>query len=179
MDPESRTRARPATSRRDSPILGSMLETREATAADAELITAHRRAMFADARDADEPVLEVMSRNFEPWVTRMLRAGRYAGWITSDGHRPVASAGLMFLDWAPHPLDPAGEYRAYLLNVFVEPEYRKRGLARALVELCLDEARRRNICVVALHASDAGRRVYESMGFKSTNEMFYVERSKS
>ncbi|MFZ0745580.1 MAG: GNAT family N-acetyltransferase [Terracidiphilus sp.] len=156
-----------------------MLETREAAAADAKLITAHRRAMFADARDAEQPVLDAMSQRFEPWVTRMLNRAIYAGWVTCDGERAVASAGLMFLDWAPHPLDPVGEYRAYLLNVWVEPEYRRRGLARALVELCLAEARRRNVRVVALHASDAGRPVYEEMGFKATNEMFYVERSES
>ena len=43
--------------------------------------------------------------------------------------RSVASAGLLILDWPPHPFDPEGELRGYLLNVYVEPEYRKRGLA--------------------------------------------------
>ena len=135
--------------------------------------------MFADARDAEEPVLEAMSRRFEPWVTRMLTEGKYLGWITSEGDRAVASAGLMILDWAPHPLDPVGEYRGYLLNVFVDPEYRKRGLARALVELCLAEAHRRGIRVVALHSSKAGRPIYDSLGFEASNEMFYVERDES
>ncbi len=167
---------------RESPELsytGGMLETRTATAADAALITAHRKAMFADARDAEEPVLEAMSQRFEPWVTRMLTEGKYLGWIMSDGGRPVASTGLMILDWAPHPLDPVGEFRGYLLNVFVEPKYRKRGLAHALVKLCLAEARRRGIRVVALHSSTAGRPIYDSMGFQASNEMFYVERPTS
>jgi len=75
-----------------------MLETRRATVEDAELITRHRKAMFADMRDAPEPVLEEMARHFEPWVRRMLASGKYAGWIASDGDRPVASAGLLLLD---------------------------------------------------------------------------------
>jgi ribosomal protein S18 acetylase RimI-like enzyme len=54
-----------------------------------------------------------------------------------DGDRPVASAGLLILDWPPHPFDPEGELRGYLLNVYVEPEYRKRGLAHELVERCM------------------------------------------
>ena len=151
-----------------------MFETHNATAADSALISTHRKAMFADAGDAPVPVLEAMSQKFEPWVRRMLNEGKYIGWISRDGDRPVASAGLLILDWAPHFLDPDSEYRGYILNVFVEPEYRRRGLARTLVEHCLAEARQRHIGVVALHASDAGRPVYASMGFRATSEMFHV-----
>ena len=116
-----------------------------------------------------------MSRSFEPWVARMIAESKYASWIASDDGRPIASAGLLILDWPPHPLDTSGDHRGYLLNVFVEPEYRKRGLAHALVDLCLAEARRRRIRVVALHTSDQARPIYEAFGFRSTNEMFYVE----
>lgn len=152
-----------------------MLETRAANAADAALITAHRRAMFAAMGRTQDSILDAMSRNFQPWVTRMIVEGKYAGWITEDDSRAVASAGLLVLDWPPHPLDPTSDHRGYLLNVFVEPDYRKRGLAHALVDLCVSEAHRRGLRVVALHTSDAARPVYESFGFRSTSEMLYVE----
>jgi GNAT superfamily N-acetyltransferase len=152
-----------------------MLETRAATAADAALITAHRRAMFAAMGRTQDSILDAMCRNFQPWVTRMLVEGKYAGWITEDDGRPVASAGLLVLDWPPHPLDPTSDHRGYLLNVFVEPDYRKRGMAHALVDLCVEEAHRRGLRVIALHTSDAARPVYESFGFRSTSEMLYVE----
>ena len=92
-----------------------------------------------------------------------------------DDGRPVASAGLLILDWPPHPLDPTSEHRGYLLNVYVEPEYRRRKLASHLIEMALAEARRRKIRVVALHSTEEGQRLYESNGFRQTNEMFYVE----
>lgn len=152
-----------------------MLETRAATAADAKLITHHRRRMFVDAGRADNQVLDVMSRHFEPWVAKAIQDGKYMGWLTSDEGRVVAGAGLMLLDWAPHPLDPKSTQRGYLLNVYVEPEYRRKKLASYLIELALAEARRRKIRVVALHSTEAGRRLYESNGFRGTNEMFYVE----
>jgi GNAT superfamily N-acetyltransferase len=151
-----------------------MLETRRATAEDAELITRHRKAMFADADSAPEAVLEEMARNFEPWVRRMLANETYAGWVISNGNRAIASAGLLMLDWAPHYLDPVGEKRGYVLNVYVEPEYRKRGLAMTLMTECMDEARLRGIRVVALHASQKGQPVYEKLGFAMSNEMLYV-----
>lgn len=159
---------------RKSPILGSMLVRREATAADAELITAHRKAMFASMGDVPEMVLDTMGRSFEAWVARMMAAGRYRGWVICNDRKAVASAGLLVMDWPPHPLDPTGERRGYLLNIFVEPLYRRRGLAHDLVEMCLSEARRRGIRVVTLHTSGAGRPLYESFGFRGSGEMLYV-----
>jgi len=155
-----------------------MLTTRPATPADSALIAAHRRAMFEDMGSAAPATLDAMTRSFEPWVARKIAEGKYISWITEDDATPVAGAGLLILDWPPHPFDPAGEHRGYLLNVYVEPAHRKRGLARALVEQCLSEARQLNLRVVALHSSDAGRRIYEAQGFRPSNEMFYVEQIK-
>jgi ribosomal protein S18 acetylase RimI-like enzyme len=147
------------------------METRLATPEDAALIAAHRRAMFAEMRASDEATLDAMSVGFVPWVASMLASSRYLGWVIEERAQAAASAGLLLLDWPPHPLDPAGAVRGYLLNVYVEPEFRRRGLAKALVERCMDEARERGIRVVTLHASDAGRSIYEGLGFHTTNEM--------
>jgi len=152
-----------------------MLTTRRATAEDSELITRHRKAMFADMRDAAESVLDEMGRNFEPWVRRMIAGGTYVGWVTSDDERAIGSAGLLILDWAPHFLDPKCDQRGYILNVFVDPEYRRRGIARGLTLECMAEAKRRGIGVVALHSSKKGQPVYERLGFNSSNEMLFIE----
>ena len=152
-----------------------MPETRTATVDDAALITAHRRAMFASMPNPQDSVLDQMSRAFEPWVRELIGAGKYIGWIAEDSGRVAGSAGLLILDWPPHPLDPTSGKRAYLLNIFVEPEFRKRGLAHSLIERGLAEARQRHIRVVTLHSSDAGRPVYEKFGFHPTSEMLYVQ----
>jgi len=151
-----------------------MLTTRQATQADAELIAAHRHKMFSEMGRCDPAALEEMRRNFIPWVGRMIDAGKYVGWIVEDGGRAVASGGFFELEWPPHALDPTGEYRGYLLNFWVEPEHRGQGLAQSLVREALAESLRRGIRVTALHASDAGRRVYVKLGFEPTNEMFFV-----
>ena len=151
-----------------------MLTTLRATVHDSDLITRHRKAMFADMRNAPEAILTEMARNFEPWVRRMIAEDKYAGWITSDGERAIASAGLLILDWAPHFLDPTCGQRGYILNIFVEPEYRRQGLAQMLTKECMAEAQRRGIGVVTLHASDKGRPVYEKLGFNASNEMLYL-----
>jgi ribosomal protein S18 acetylase RimI-like enzyme len=63
--------------------------------------------------------------------------------------------------------------------VYVEPEYRKRGLAHELVERSMAEARKRGIRVVTLHSSPAGRSLYERLGFHATNEMMHTEPAES
>jgi GNAT superfamily N-acetyltransferase len=148
---------------------------RAAETADAPLITAHRRAMFLSMPNANETVLDTMASHFEPWVRERLSDGRYLGWVIEEGNRAVASAGLIILDWPPHALHPVSDTRAYMLNVFVEPQFRKRGLAHQLLERCMAEARQRQIRVVTLHAAEAGRRVYEKFGFRPSNEMMFVE----
>lgn len=152
-----------------------MLKTRPATAADAALITHHRRRMFVDAGRQDNRVLDLMAKAHEPWVAKMLAESKYLGWLTEDNGVVIAGAGLFLLDWPPHPLDPRSSQRGYLLNVYVEPEYRRRKLASHLIEYALAEARRRKIRVVSLHSTDEAKRLYESNGFRATNEMFYVE----
>jgi GNAT superfamily N-acetyltransferase len=127
--------------------------------------------MFASMGGFDELTLDAVRRASEPWTARLIEEGKYLGWITDDEGTPIASAGMLILDWPPHPLDPTGGARAYLLNVFVQHGYRRRGLARALLELCVAEARRRNIRVVSLHASREGAPLYEQLGFKASNEM--------
>ncbi|HEY6487604.1 MAG: GNAT family N-acetyltransferase [Terracidiphilus sp.] len=151
-----------------------MLTTRKATPADAALIAAHRYAMFAEMGRSDVATLEEMRRNFAPWVERMLAAERYVGWIVMDGENAAASGGFFELDWPPHPFDPAAEHRGYLLNFWVEPSYRRQGLARKLVREGLAESKRRGLRVTSLHASDTGRRVYETMGFGGTSEMLHI-----
>ncbi len=131
--------------------------------------------MFAEIDRLDEALLSSLERRSVSWTERMIREGKYYGWIAIDGDRPVATAGLLILDWPPHPFDPEGELRGYLLNVYVEPEYRKRGLAHQLVERCMAEAHRRGIRVMTLHSSPAGRPIYERLGFHATNEMMYTE----
>lgn len=147
-----------------------MLATRSATVRDSALITSHREAMFREMGRCKDASLSTMSRNFAPWVEQRLASGIYLGWIAEVEGRPVASAGLFLMDWPPHYLD-GGATRGYLLNVYVEPPYRGRGMAKALARIAMGECRQRNIQMLTLHASDAGRPVYESLGFIAGNEM--------
>lgn len=147
-----------------------MFETRLATEADAELISEQRYRMFVDSTQVNDVRLKEVTEKFVPWVRERLIDGRYVGWLTAEDGRVVAGAGVLFMDFPPHWMDPE-PVRAYLLNVYVDPAFRGRGLAKELLEVAMNDARRRGIKVMSLHASEFGRPLYERNGFKSTNEM--------
>jgi GNAT superfamily N-acetyltransferase len=147
-----------------------MFETRLATEAEAELIAEQRRRMFAEMGRPEDDRMRAMVVAFVPWVRERLRDGRYLGWMVEQAGQVVAGGGMYLMDFPPHFRDPQ-PLRAYLLNFYVGPEARGRGVARGLLKTAIDEARRRGIRVVSLHASEAGRPLYERNGFAASNEM--------
>lgn len=144
---------------------------RAALPGEALVIVAQRRAMFAEMRQLPAEQLDVMATAFGPWVAERLERGEYQGWFgVNEAGQVVAGAGVWLMDWPPHMLHLEPR-RANILNVYVQPGFRRRGLARALTETALDWCRLNGVHMVILHASDAGRSIYEALGFKATNEM--------
>src|SRR5215471_5165736 len=144
---------------------------RRASTADLETLVAHRRNMFHDMGYGDEGALESMSEKFRVWLLEHMNEGDYLAWlITAPDGSVAAGTGLWLMDWPPHMIGTS-ERRGNILNVYTNPSFRKRGLARSLMETALAWCRENSIDTVILHASPAGRSLYESMGFAATNEM--------
>lgn len=146
---------------------------------DREWICRQRSEMY---REAGRPVEEIEAARepFRRWLERKLADGTYVGFGAEAEGRLIAGAGLIVIDWPPHPLHPYESRRGYLLNVFVEPAFRGQGLAKMVVLAIEAEARSMGIGYMTLHASDAGRPVYERLGWVATDEMglrMDVERS--
>jgi GNAT superfamily N-acetyltransferase len=147
---------------------------RRARVDDAAEITRQRREMFREMRSAEVSALDEMEARFLPWVAAKLTAGEYLGWfaVAEDG-TIAAGAGLWLMEWPPHMLGRA-DRRGYLLNVYTGARFRRRGMAKVLVEVAVDWCRTNGIDVMVLHASNAGRSMYEQLGFAATNEMRMV-----
>ncbi len=145
---------------------------RLATPDDAPTITQHRYKMFvAMGHDPEQTRRAVFEVGHDEWVRAKIERGEYLGIMAENEQGEViAGAGLWLIEWIPGPNAPNG-LTGYVCNVFTEEAYRGKGIARRMMEMILDECRRRKLKRVSLHASDFGRPLYESMGFKHTNEM--------
>jgi GNAT superfamily N-acetyltransferase len=57
------------------------------------------------------------------------------------------------------------------MNVYTSPAYRRQGLARHILETMLSWCAEQEMDQITLAASNEGRPLYESLGFKQTTEM--------
>ena len=146
------------------------MDTRAIDVQDLELICRHREAMFRET-GRDEATLRTMTAHFREWLRPRLADGSYFGYALSERDAVVAGIGLMLIDWPPHPMHPETAQRGYVLNVYVEPAARRRGLAHKLMQLADDEFARRGVTYAILHATEQGRPLYEGLGWNGTTEM--------
>jgi GNAT superfamily N-acetyltransferase len=127
--------------------------------------------MLEDIPNIDRSRLDDMAARLKTWLAAKMPTGEYREWFAVDKEgRIVAGAGLWLMEWFPDPGDPSGR-RGNIVNVYTDPAHRRRGLARRLMNTILDQCRSEGLANVILHASDPGRPLYESLGFKATREM--------
>jgi GNAT superfamily N-acetyltransferase len=126
--------------------------------------------MFAASGRTRES-LQPMTASFRQWLIPRLSDGSYFGWMLEGAGQVVAGLGMMVIDWPPHPSHPTDDRRAYILNVFVEPEHRRKGLAKQLMALAEEKARQLGLRYAILHSTRQGRPLYEALGWGPTSEM--------
>lgn len=147
-------------------------ELRRADVDDARVIQHHRDAMFLEM-GIDPEVVGAASEPARAWTTRALASGTYTGLLYAAAGAPsevVAGCGVTRLDLPPN-MHTAVARRGYVLNMYVEPGHRRRGLARSLVTQAIEVCRSAGVDLVSLHASGAGRPLYADLGFVPTNEL--------
>ena len=89
--------------------------------------------------------------------------------LMMDGDRVVGCATLCYYATIPTLRHRTGR-RAHLMNVYTAPEARRQGIARQLVASLIEEARSRGVTEISLDATEAGRPLYESLGFHPNGE---------
>src|SRR5690606_29119481 len=95
---------------------------------------------------------------------RGLADGSLATWVTIDGGAVVGVVSLQLQPVPPRP-DDLRRHEGYVLNMYVVPACRGRGLGRALFQVCLASADELDVRRFHLLATPDGRPLYESAGF--------------
>jgi GNAT superfamily N-acetyltransferase len=147
------------------------IQIRKAGLQDLKHILHHRRAMFEEMGFRDASVLAAVDDVSEKYFKEVLPTGAYEAWMAEDSNgQVVGGGGIVVAAWPGFPGENLAE-RAWILNMYTEPEARGRGVARRLMETMLSWCRQQGYGAVHLHASAAGRSIYKSLGFQQTNEM--------
>ena len=156
----------------------ALFDVRLATAADAPVLARHRVEMFRDMGRCTGEVGEALRAAAEPLLREWVAAGTYVGFLAEPAGRPgevAGGAGIQLRPLLPRPSDDGAALlrgpEGYVLNVFVERPWRRRGVARLLMRRVLDCVRERGITRCTLHPSAEGTPLYESLGFAQSTEM--------
>ncbi len=155
----------------------SNVDIRAATVSNIPEILCQRRAMYEDMGHRDPDTLEQMALLSGDYLIRAMSDGSFRAWLASSGDRFVAGGAVIISPWPAHP-DDLECRRATILNVYTYRQFRRRGIVRRLMQTMIAWCAGEGFARVALHASDDGRYLYESLGFDPSNEMRLSLREK-
>ena len=143
-------------------------EIRPARRADVHVLLEHRLSMMAEVHPqlAHEALEELREPNRD-WLDRHFDRD-FDAYIAYQGNEIAGSAAVLWFDHPPTPAN-GGVFEAYILNVYTEPTWRRHGIARAMMERIIAEARSRGVKRIWLRTSDEGRPLYMSLGFGDSN----------
>ena len=146
------------------------MRIRRAGAHDLVVVGRMRLAFLADHRgvDAASFTAEFAART-RRFVEQRQHAGNLSSWLAEDGGRCVGVVSMLLVDMPPRPDDPRTR-DGYVLNLYVEPARRGRGIGRELFEACIGSAPGTGLRRIFLHATDAGRPLYEEAGFRPNDD---------
>ena len=81
----------------------------------------------------------------------------------------VGAGGISYFQVMPTYHNPTGK-KAYIMNMYTNPDYRRQGIAFKTLELLVADAKERGITSISLEATDMGRPLYEKYGFVKMND---------
>lgn len=88
----------------------------------------------------------------------------HAALLVYDGEKIVGTGGVSFYQVMPTCCNPTGR-KAYIMNMYTAPEYRRQGIAQKTLDILVQECLRRGVNFITLEATAAGRPLYEKYGF--------------
>src|SRR5688572_21750418 len=119
---------------------------------------------------ADDVDLEALSDASRRYFIRKMPSQEYIAWVAMARPAPspemrgrmhakiIGTAGLFVVD-RPPSVGAVNTREARLINVFVSEAWRGRGVAHALIEACVEAARKMGVRRVLVDDTPAGRRI--------------------
>ena len=112
------------------------------------------------------------------FYNRHLSDGTFVSWVAVIGEEIIATSGMSFTEKPPYYNNPNGRI-GILSNMYTVLAYRRRGIAKKLLELVVKEAKNYGCGVIHLTASNEGALLYEDFGFERNDNFFQYKLKQS
>lgn len=145
---------------------------RRADIGDIDILTASRVNVLRAANGLDDSAdMSVIEEESRKYYARALADNSHTAYLVFDGERLVGTGGVSYYTVMPTCDVPTGK-KAYIMNMYTAPEYRRQGIATRTLDLLVQDAKSRGVTFITLEATQMGRPLYERYGFvKMENEM--------
>lgn len=112
----------------------------------------------------DNTDMSEVERETYNYYQKALRDGSHIAYLVFDEDRFVGAGGVSFFQVMPTYHNPSGN-KAYIMNMYTHPEYRRKGVALKTLDLLVKDAKNKGVTAISLEATDMGRPLYEKYGF--------------
>lgn len=145
---------------------------KKATLLDIETLVKTRIEVLRAANRLDEKTdMSIVEHQTRDYYERALKDGSHTAYLVFDKEKFVGAGGISFFQVMPTYHNPSG-WKAYVMNMYTHPEYRRKGIAYETLNLLVLNAKEKGIPHIILEATDMGRPLYEKFGFvKMQDEM--------
>ena len=148
------------------------LEYKKATIYDLELLIKTRIEVLRAANNLDDTVdMSKVETESRAYYENALTNDLHTAYLVFDGDIFIGAGGISYYTVMPTFHNPTGK-KAYIMNMYTKPEYRRKGIATKTLDLLVQDAIERGITFITLEATEMGRALYENYGFvQMTSEM--------
>jgi len=105
------------------------------------------------------------------YYERHFADGTFVSWVATYNDVIIATSGMSFVEHPPHYGNPSGRI-GVLSSMYTTKPFRRKGIAKKLLELVINEAREHGCGALHITASDAGALLYQNYGFERHNNFF-------
>ena len=142
----------------------------KATIDDLELLTDTRITVLRAANKLSDNVdMSVVKEESYLYYQDALTNDTHVAYLVFDKNEWVGAGGISFFKVMPTFHNPTGQ-KAYIMNMYTKPKYRRNGIAYKTLDLLIAEAKRKGITSISLETTDMGRPLYEKYGFVKMND---------
>lgn len=110
----------------------------------------------------------IFSESFINNCKRYFAEGDQTSALAFENGKCIACASISYIEIMPTFSHQTGK-RAHLMNVYTHAAYRRQGIAKALITMLIAEAKERGVTEISLDATEPGRPLYQSLGFRRSD----------
>ena len=152
------------------------MKFKKASLSDLEILVSTRVNVLRSANQLDLSVdMKEVEKSSRLYYQEALASDNHTAFLVYNADDNVIGAGAVsYYQVMPTYHNPSGK-KAYIMNMYVAPEHRRKGIATKLLDLLIADSKKRGIDHIMLEATQMGRKLYENYGFcQMQDEMEYI-----